>query len=208
MMTPSIGEKMLTTCRGLSPIGMPEASTRPILATRLVKRLLGLTVAGLRLAVDLDRDEAVFEELALGLVVLSGVLEVDGRGLVPVANREQVLRLVDIGLDAGDELALLDHVAGANREIHDAAGEVRLDLDLDLRLDRADLAHHHLDVVDIRRQVRDLGALFVFAVAVAVGLCCKRHGRGCDHNHGDENQPTFLFAGHCSSPSTQRRDSS
>jgi len=81
----------------------------------LVKRLHRLAIAGLGLAVDLDRDESVLEELALGLVVLLGVLEVDSRGLAPIVHREQVLGLVDVGFDAGDELALLHEVPGADR---------------------------------------------------------------------------------------------
>jgi hypothetical protein len=155
---------------------MPEASTRPI--------------------VDLDRDESVFEELALGLVVLLGVLEADVGGRATIPHREQVLRLVDIGLDAGDELPFGDDIAGANREVHHLAGEVGFDLHLDLRFDRAHLTNHNLDIVDARGQGRDLGALFLFAVAICLASCCVRDCCGCNHNHSDENQPTLLLTGH------------
>ena len=83
--------------------------------------LHGLTVAGLRFAVDLDRDETVLEELALGLVILLGVLEVDVRRFDLISHRQEILGLIDIGFDPGDELSLLHVLAFFDGQLDERA---------------------------------------------------------------------------------------
>ena len=161
--------------------GDPALLDDVVFLLRLLELLLRGEELRFAIAVLLGGQQTLQEEVVILLVILFGLLVADARGSQSVFRVRERLSLIEVGLDARQDIAALHQITVAMKDGNDFARDGALHVHLDLRLDVADFRHFHLNISDFRfacfdRQLRRL---------IAVALRLHRH-----ENDDDDQRQT------------------